>query len=145
VSPPLLRVIVAGVPAALISTWTQTLSQQVPDGVACVPWPVDDLCDTDLILLLACEPSPYANEFESLGALRATLAAQIHGYQVIPSEDAWQQALHAIGRALLPVAPALARPLLRTEIPSRWQGLCEGCSDPSCEHRLFTELTRPRA
>lgn len=26
---------------------------------------------------------------------------------------------------------------------SRWQGLCEKCSDPDCEHRLFSGLMQP--
>jgi hypothetical protein len=29
---------------------------------------------------------------------------------------------------------------LRTEIAPRWQGVCETCSDPECEHRLFRQL-----
>ena len=140
-TPPLLRVVVASVPAARTRPWLQTLSQQLPEGVSCVPWPVGDLRDTDLVLLWVGEPRPHANDLESTGTLRATLAAQTHGYQVIQPPNASQQALHAVGRALLPLAPALAQPLLRAEIPARWQGLCEGCSDPACEHRLFTGLT----
>ena len=27
---------------------------------------------------------------------------------------------------------------------ARWQGLCESCADPDCEHRLFTGLVRTR-
>lgn len=27
---------------------------------------------------------------------------------------------------------------------ARWQGLCETCADPDCEHRLFTGLVRAR-
>ena len=145
-TPPLLRVVVAAEPAAQIPPWIRTLSQQLPPGVLCVPWPVDDLCDTDLVLFLACETvSSEASGPDPAWVLRSTLAAQTHGYQVIQSPDALQQALYAIGRTLLPMAPALARPLLRTEMPARWQGRCEGCSDPACEHRLFTDLTRHRA
>ena len=29
---------------------------------------------------------------------------------------------------------------LRPEILPRWEGVCESCSDPECEHRLFSRL-----
>jgi hypothetical protein len=29
---------------------------------------------------------------------------------------------------------------LRSEILPRWEGVCETCSDPACEHRLFSRL-----
>ena len=32
---------------------------------------------------------------------------------------------------------------LRPEILPRWEGVCEGCSDPECEHRLFSRLLAP--
>lgn len=28
---------------------------------------------------------------------------------------------------------------------ARWQGVCESCADPDCEHRLFTGLVRSRS
>lgn len=41
-----------------------------------------------------------------------------------------------IGRGLEPVGDAPAS--------SRWRWNCEKCSDPDCEHRLFTEIRRSR-
>ena len=32
---------------------------------------------------------------------------------------------------------------LRPEILPRWEGVCESCSDPECEHRLFSRLLAP--
>jgi len=32
---------------------------------------------------------------------------------------------------------------LRSEIAQRWAGVCEKCSDPECEHRLFRRLVSP--
>lgn len=29
---------------------------------------------------------------------------------------------------------------LRPEILPRWEGVCESCSDPECEHRMFSRL-----
>lgn len=136
---PGLRVVVAGAPAAQALAWTHALAQRAPRCVTCVPWPVSDGCEADLVLFLAPEPlSCDASTLENAHALRASLSALPRGYQVIQPPDTLQQALHAIGRALLPLDPAAARPLLRAERPSRWQGPCERCGDPDCEHRLFT-------
>ena len=63
-------------------------------------------------------------------------------YQTIygRGEARLQQALRAVGRwmdrALVPEDTAL------TEGRVPWQ--CDNCSDPDCEHRLFTRLVRPR-
>ncbi|MBK0392661.1 ATP-binding protein [Ramlibacter sp. CrO1] len=41
-------------------------------------------------------------------------------------------------QALVPVLEALGE--RRQPPPVRWQGVCEKCSDPDCEHRLFAML-----
>ena len=35
---------------------------------------------------------------------------------------------------------AQSQSALRPEILPRWEGVCESCSDPECEHRLFSRL-----
>jgi len=61
-------------------------------------------------------------------ALRAQLQSQAWSYGVVYGlgESRVQHAL----RFLVPQHTPAAR----------WQGLCEGCSDPDCERRLFTAL-----
>ena len=61
-------------------------------------------------------------------ALRAQLQIQAWSYGVVYGlgESRLQHAL----RFLVPQHTPAAR----------WQGLCEGCSDPDCERRLFTAL-----
>ena len=137
---PLLRVVVAGVAACPVDPWISALAHQLPTEVLCQRWPVNDPRETDLVMLLTAADAD-ASHFSDELALRATLAAQTSGYQVIAVQASWQQALHAIGRALRPLAPSLAQPLLRADIAPRWHGVCEGCSDPACEYRLFTGLT----
>ena len=34
--------------------------------------------------------------------------------------------------------------LARKALPERWQGVCETCSDPDCEQRLFSGLLQGR-
>lgn len=136
---PLLRVVVAGAAAAELQIWLADLQSRLPSEVLCVSWPVADLSGNDRLLLLSGDGSDSA-ELAAESALRATLTTLAGGYQVIQAPHATQQALHAIGRALLPIAPSLAEPMLRAPLPARWHGVCEGCSDPGCEYRLFTAL-----
>ena len=61
-------------------------------------------------------------------ALRAQLQSQAWSYGVV----------YGLGESRLEHA---LRFLVPQHTPAaRWQGLCEGCSDPDCERRLFTAL-----
>lgn len=70
--------------------------------------------------------------------LRAMLQEAGIGYRVIYGRGAERlaSALDAIA-SITGVAPA---PAVRSE----WSWSCDKCSDPQCEHRLFTRLTEPR-
>ena len=120
--------------------------------------------DTSLLARARVEQSRYALNlvmgldlpwtpdglFRDGPALRDATDAQIRReldgaslpYQTIygRGEARLQQALRAVGRwmdrALVPEDTAL------TEGRVPWQ--CDNCSDPECEHRLFTRLVRPR-
>jgi nicotinamide riboside kinase len=48
-------------------------------------------------------------------------------------------ALLALGQQ----GPAWAQQLQRQEARLKWRGPCDSCGDGDCEHRLFTELTKP--
>ena len=67
---------------------------------------------------------------------RHTLILQGLAFQVIQlSDEAWvKQCL----QALLP--PESVKGMGCQEVPTRWQGACETCSDPECERRLFSGL-----
>lgn len=70
---------------------------------------------------------------------RAILLAQGLPFQVI----------HGIGQelvtqCLLAILPPALQGFARQELPVRWQGVCETCSDPDCEQRLFSGLLQGR-
>ena len=110
-------------------TWCNTPEQ--------VPWPT--LGANDLVLLIE-QPSPTAVEW------RRELISRGQGFQVIhPSDEPWMQALQwALGHHLHRTTGHSPWPL-RTEIAQRWQGVCETCSDPECEHRLFRRLVNDQS
>ena len=79
-----------------------------------------------------------------------------------PNAQAWRanllvqglpfQVIHGIGQELVKqcllaiLPPDCFNPsgLARQELPVRWQGVCETCSDPDCEQRLFSGLLQGR-
>jgi hypothetical protein len=73
---------------------------------------------------------------------RAILVAQGLPFQVI----------HGIGQALVAQCLLAVLPpdgfspsgFARQALPVRWQGVCETCSDPDCEQRLFSGLLQGR-
>ena len=70
---------------------------------------------------------------------RAILLAQGLPFQVI----------HGIGQelvtqCLLAILPPALQGFARQELHVRWQGVCETCSDPDCEQRLFSGLLQGR-
>jgi len=88
-------------------------------------------------------------------AWRATLFAQGLPFQVIHgiSEALVAQCLMAIlppdgvspsGFAMTTQASPALQGLARQALPVRWQGVCETCSDPDCEQRLFSGLLQGR-
>ena len=89
-------------------------------------------------ILLCVNPEDAANA----QAWRAILLAQGLPFQVI----------HGVGEALvaqcllavLPPDVSSTAGLARQALLVRWQGLCETCSDPDCEQRLFSGLLQGR-
>lgn len=67
---------------------------------------------------------------------RHTLILRGLPFQVIQTSDAaWvKQCL----QALLPLESV--KGMRCQDVPARWQGACETCSDPDCERRLFSGL-----
>jgi len=89
-------------------------------------------------ILLCVNPEDTTNA----QAWRTILLAQGLSFQVI----------HGIGEALvaqclmaiLPPDGSSPSGLARQALPVRWQGVCETCSDPDCEQRLFSGLLQGR-
>jgi hypothetical protein len=83
-----------------------------------------------ILLCASSEDAPIAQ------AWRAILLGQGLSFQVV--HGIGQELLKQCLLALLP--PETAKGLAREGLPIRWQGVCETCSDPDCELRLFSGL-----
>ena len=86
---------------------------------------------------------------------RAILLAQGLPFQVIHGigQELVKQCLLAIlppdgfnpsGFAMTSAMASDLEGLARQALPVRWQGMCETCSDPDCEQRLFSGLLQGR-
>ena len=129
---------------------------QPEDGLAAVTEQLMASLDTPIALTF-CDSPEQAPTWSSLEAgdlvlliersntthvdWRQTLMSSGQGFQVIhPStEPLWQELQWALGHHLQRTTGHSPWPL-RREIAPRWQGVCEKCSDPECEHQLFRRL-----
>jgi hypothetical protein len=102
-------------------------------------------------ILLCVNPEDAADA----QAWRAILLAQSLPFQVIhgTAEALVAQCLLAIlppdgsspsGLDMTTQAASALQGLARQALPVRWQGVCETCSDPDCEQRLFSGLLQGR-
>jgi hypothetical protein len=99
-------------------------------------------------ILLCISPEDAANA----QAWRAILLAQGLPFQVI--HGIGQELVKQCLLAILPpdgfspsgfaMTTQVTSGLARQELPVRWQGMCETCSDPDCEQRLFSGLLQGR-
>lgn len=138
----LLRVGIAGSAAAQPEAFVHALRATLPEGVACEAWTAQGPA-VELLLFLgldALTSRPEALQDEL--ALRQSLTEVGQSFQVLHGARAAQlrRAQHAIGLRLLPLMPDAGKALMREEIHPRWQGVCDGCSDPQCEGMLFRRL-----
>ena len=101
-----------------------------------LPWVPDGLC----------RDSPAARE-QTDALLRQTLQRAAIPYQTVygQGEQRLRNALRALTPILQPLLGQAPIPTdtLRTEGRPGWR--CEACSDPDCEHRLFTSLLKRTA
>ena len=102
-------------------------------------------------ILLCINPEDAANA----QAWRAILLAQGLPFQVIHGigQELVKQCLLALlppdcfspsGFAMTSAMASHLEGLARKAMPVRWQGVCETCSDPDCEQRLFSGLLQGR-
>lgn len=119
------------------SLWPDAIEQQRAYGLTLLmgldlPWVSDGLF-RDGPALRAATDAVLRRELQAAGIPFQTLYG--------PLQLRLQQALRAIGtalkRALSPEDPAWAQ--------GRRPWNCEKCSDPDCEHRLFTQLLQQRS
>jgi hypothetical protein len=144
-TPPL-RVVILGAPATGKTWLASALRQHLPSDIACLE--SNTPRESDAVLLMGLDLAPPSPAHSAQDAQwRQRLSSAGIDFQVIYGlgEARLHQALHAVSRRLMTTHPALAARLLRQEPAVRWQGVCEACSDPVCEHRLFSRLltTRP--
>ena len=96
-----------------------------------------------------------AEDVQIAQAWRAILLAQGLPFQVIHGigQELVTQCLLALlppdcfnpsGFAMTSAMASDLEGLARKALPVRWQGLCETCSDPDCEQRLFFGLLQGR-
>ena len=129
------QVLAAALQARLAPPYTALALLPDPPAIEAAPSPV-------LTLLLGLE-GPADTAMQARDAqCRAWLTARRRPFQVLygPEPQRLQAALRAVAAALpgalreaLPPHPGERAPRLRN-----WS--CEKCSDPACEHRLFTAL-----
>ena len=134
----------AGSKATMASTIRQALAAQAPEVHVLIDESpaLDEPSRHDLNLLLSPDPSDNPLGEADDDRLRDSLQRAGVAFQIVHGQgDArLQQALRAIGsvigRVLVAEDPAL--------VTGRGQWFCDNCSDPDCEHRLFTGLmSRP--
>jgi len=103
----------------------------------------DPACDA--LLVMGLDLPTAAGGEPADAALRAQLQAHGRTYQVVygTGTQRLQSALQALASA--GVLPAGLAPRQEQGGAARaWTWVCEKCSDPACEHRLFTRLREQR-
>ncbi|OUM01036.1 hypothetical protein [Variovorax sp. JS1663] len=117
-----------GVAATLV---VAPLSERSPHALA-----LEAYRNALILLVASASPTPVDD------ALRAALIGAKLGFAVVHGDGAEQlaNAWNAIG------APADSddRGSAPPEANATWSWACDKCSDPTCEHRLFTELLAQR-
>ena len=150
-----MRVLVAGAQTTHVEDLLQTLPATLPPSVTCSAWNVDcsatghALTADDVVLLLGLGPQGTHDPVLTLAdeTLRTQLMSMGVSFQVIHGDanQHLQEAQHAVAQRLRPLDPERAARWMREDIAPRWQGVCDACSDPDCEHRLFRRLIAPNA
>ena len=90
----------------------------------------------DLILITGLDLAGMGTEHRSIDqTLRSTLAQHAMPYTTVYGSDNTRCA-----NALQAIRFHFREPAALQSTPSRWRWTCEKCSDPQCEHQLFSAL-----
>lgn len=154
-----MKIAIAGAPssgksplAAALGHALQVSGRQAVVTVTTPPFPAD-LAGHDLVLLTGLEPAsqapsaatPMATAQETADqAIRTALASAGVSYRVMygTADQRLAQALDAVN----PPSPSSQRAIAaRNGRKSAWTWVCDKCSDPTCEHRLLSDLLAQRA
>lgn len=124
----------------LAAALRQTLKQLAPSWTFHTPqnhtaWTPPSLSSR---ILLCVNPEDAGNAL----AWRVILMDQGLSFQVIHGMG--QELVAQCLLAILPTDGVNPSGLARKALPVRWQGVCETCSDPDCEQRLFSGLLQGR-
>ncbi|WP_225784921.1 hypothetical protein [Xenophilus sp. Marseille-Q4582] len=127
------------------SSLVHAMAQGLPEGAAPeLPAAAQaELAGSALVLLCA----PSADEAAALATdlrLRQWLVQVRAGFSIVGSDaasarQAWQALCLTLGW------PLDAGPEGGVQRRLRWRGPCDTCSDPACEHRVFSDLLAQRA
>lgn len=114
------------------SLYPQALEQQRSFGLTLVtgldlPWESDGIQRSNVTMRARIDQR-----------LREVL--QAHG---LPYSSVYGNGEARVNNALQAIHYALSKP--RIDTPSRWKWRCDKCSDPECEHRLFSDLQEATA
>ena len=141
-----MRVVIAGARSGDVSHLLQTLSAGLPSHLTCIAWHAElSLSADDIVLLLGLDQAtPPLSQTDT--TIRSALTQFNAAYRVLYGDAATQlqEARHAIAQALLQHDPVAQSMDLRPELKPRWQGWCDACSDPQCEHRLFRQWVQDK-
>ena len=155
-SAPLPTIALIGAPGTGAAALTRELQQRVAADAArfvCAT-AAEDCTGAALTLLmgldLPCPPNQQPDLEAADARLRAALAQAGLRYQVVygQGERRMENALNAINKIAIGAYPASAIGSFESKKGVRKPRLrdwnCEKCSDPQCEHRLFTSLVAQR-
>lgn len=137
-----MRIVIAGAQAERVASLQRELATLLPPYAVCIAWSSSTpIHASDVRLLIGLTGSDAPSQTVET-QIRTQWAQAGVAFQVIYGEgvELANQARHALARAVQQRDPTRAASLMREEITPRWQGLCESCSDPDCEHRLFRRL-----
>jgi hypothetical protein len=115
--------------------------QFVIEDVGAGVLPIEDLRTCDAVLLMGLDLPCVSADAEAQDAmLRSQLQRAQVPYQVVYGSG--PQRLHAALVALEAAGwlPPGTAPRPSGDATRHWAWVCDKCSDPACEHRLFTHL-----
>ena len=156
VSAPLPTIALIGAPGTGAAALTRELQHCVAADAARIvcATAAEDCTGAALTLLmgldLPCPPAQQPDRDAADARLRAALARAGLRYQVVygQGERRIGNALNAIKNIATGAYPSSATGTFESNIGTRTARLrdwnCEKCSDPQCEHRLFTSLVAQR-
>ena len=137
------RVALLGAPGTGKTELARVLAAQLPSTFVLLDGPQDLACDVALLMGLDLPSAAGGEPHDAL--VRERLRSAGIAYHVVYGDGAQRlrSALLALQAAgVLP--PGLVQREEEGGAARAWSWVCDKCSDPACEHRLFTRLRQER-